>query len=531
MKPGLRVACKTLIGAFLTLAVAVGTFGMPSPAGALTVELRASESKDAAVSGAVKLYGASHALVIGNDLYTGAWPRLSNAIKDARLIAEALKAKGFKVTLLTNLKSRELSEALETFFYETGQDPEARLFLWYAGHGYSERGEGYLVPVDAPDPSETGPFLRKALSLRRMGEYVRGASALHILSVFDSCFAGTVFNVGRAKPPAGITHATTRPVRQFLTSGDAGQEVSDDGTFRKLFIRALNGEVRADANRDGYLAASELGLFMTSEITNYSNGGQTPRNVKLNDPDLDQGDFIFQIAALAPKHTSSAKPPTSMGSGGRSAELLFWDTVKESRNPDDFQDYLSAFPRGTFAGLAKRRIAALKNPQKPVKRNLPAQPGGAAEVAFWNSIQKSRNASDFKDYRTRFPKGVFDNLAKRRIAELSEKETASLTPFGTNAVGTFDGQYSTKGKLNPISTSFYLDKKGRLQGKYVYGGGRYRGTLSHVRRIGEYGVVFQWREQAGSGELTISFDPKFRSFSGYWTWAGSSGRNSWMGQR
>ncbi len=515
--------------AFVLLVVFAGAFAWPGAARELTVELRASEAADAAVSGKVKLYAASHALVIGNDLYTGAWPRLSNAVKDARLVAKALEAKGFKVTLKTNLKSKELTDALETFFYETGQDPEARLLLWYAGHGYSERGEGYLVPIDAPDVNETGLFLRKALSLRRMGEYVRGASALHILSVFDSCFAGTVFNVGRAKPPAGITRATTRPVRQFLTSGDAGQEVSDDGTFRKLFIRALNGEVRADANQDGYLAASELGLFMTSEITNYSDGGQTPRNGKLNDPDLNQGDFIFRIAARPSPLPKKMPPPDGSRPIGRSAELLFWDSIKDSSSPADFEDYLSAFPNGTFAGLAERRIASLKNPAKPLKRNLPAKPGAEAEVAFWKSIQDSKNVADFKDYRKKFPDGVFDNLAKRRIDAL--KKPVALTAFGAKAVGAFKGQYSSKGKLRSIVTQFHLDAQGRLQGAYAYGGGRYRGTLSQVRRAGDYGVVFAWREAAGSGELTISFDPGFQSFSGHWNWAGNKTRNSWIGER
>ena len=80
------------------------------------VELRETEARDAAVSGAVHLYTASHALVIGNDAYGGAWPRLSNAVKDAQLVARALEAKGFSVTLLTNLKSREMEEAFETFF-------------------------------------------------------------------------------------------------------------------------------------------------------------------------------------------------------------------------------------------------------------------------------------------------------------------------------------------------------------------------------------------------------------------------------
>lgn len=497
----------------------------PAVASALRVELRASESETAPVTESVELYRASHALVIGNDLYSGNWPRLSNAVKDAKLVAKALEEKGFTVTLKTNLKSRELIEALETFFYETGQNSDARLLLWYAGHGFSERGEGYLVPIDAPDPSETGPFLRKALSLRRMGEYVRGASALHVLSIFDSCFAGTVFNVGRAKPPAGITRATTRQVRQFLTSGDAGQEVSDDGTFRKLFIRALNGEVRADANGDGYLAASELGLFMTSEITNYSNGTQTPRNGKLNDPDLNQGDFIFKIAALAPP-APVEKPTPPAPTAGRSVELLFWDSVKDSNSPADFEDYLAQFPDGTFTGLAQRRIAALKNP--PKKRNLPARP--EAEVAFWNSIQASRNAADFEDYRKRFPGGVFDNLAKRRIEALRKPKIVSRTDFGQKATGTYSGHYTSKGKKIPITTQFYLDGNGTLQGKYVYGNG-HPGTLTNTARTGTHGYSFRWREKAGSGDLTLTFDRNFGSFGGEWGWAGSNTRNRWVGSR
>ncbi len=348
-----RMPIIALLGAVMLLA---GISGAQAASRGLNVELRASETKGTPVADTVKLYGSSHALVIGNDAYTGAWPLLSNAVKDARLIAETLRAKGFEVTLLTDLKSAELIEAFEKFFYETGADPDARLFLWYAGHGYSEAGEGYLVPVDAPDSDEGYKFLRKALSLRRMGEYTRGARALHILSVFDSCFAGTVFNVGRAKPPPAITRATTRPVRQFLTSGDAGQQVSDDGAFRKLFIRAINGENRADTNRDGYLAATELGLFMADQITNYSNGTQTPRNGKLNDQDLDRGDFIFQVKATVTIRVT-APPPTS---DGQSAEMLFWQSIKDSKDAEDFGDYVAQYPNGAFASLAKRRIAKLE---------------------------------------------------------------------------------------------------------------------------------------------------------------------------
>lgn len=359
----LTLARFTIAALFLSAILGMAGADESRAAGALTVPLRASETEDAPVSDSVQLYSKSHALVIGNDAYTGTWPRLSNAVKDAQLVAEALEAKGFEVTLKTDLKYRDLVEAFEKFFLETGEDPEARLFVWYAGHGYSERGEGYLVPIDALDPEEGGRFRRRALSLRRMGEYVRGADALHVLAVFDSCFSGTIFNVGRAKPPAAITHATTRPVRQFLTSGDAGQEVSDDGTFRKLFIRAINGETRADGNGDGYLAATELGLFMGNEITNYTNGRQTPRNGKLNDPDLDRGDFVFQISAPAQPAVTSAAPAAR--TGGQNMEMLFWQTIQDSKIAGDFTAYLDRFPNGAFAPLARNRVASLSTLSAP----------------------------------------------------------------------------------------------------------------------------------------------------------------------
>jgi len=49
----------------------------------LTIRLKASEAPGAADAGEVQFYKSSHALVIGIDVYTGGWPRLSNAVKDA----------------------------------------------------------------------------------------------------------------------------------------------------------------------------------------------------------------------------------------------------------------------------------------------------------------------------------------------------------------------------------------------------------------------------------------------------------------
>jgi len=267
---------------------------------ALTVTYRESEAPNAPIAGQMQLYGNSYALVIGIDQYTGGWPRLSMAVKDAEEVAAELRKRGFQVTFKSNLKSAELAATFKEFYALKGEDPEARLFVWYAGHGHTMGGEGFLVPADAPRPEFGGRFRLSALSMRRFGEFVRLAQSKHAYAVFDACFAGTVFTTQRAIPPAAITRATTLPVRQFLTSGDADQTVSDDGRFRKLFLRAIRGEERSDANGDGYITASELGMFLTDRLTNLTQSRQTPRSGKLRDENYDRGDFVFLASLTNP---------------------------------------------------------------------------------------------------------------------------------------------------------------------------------------------------------------------------------------
>lgn len=323
----------------------------------ISVAVRASESMEAPVTETVELYGDSYALIIGNDDYTNGWPKLSNAIKDAELIAETLKAKGFQITFHKNLKSSELEEVFKQFFIVQGDDPSARLFVWYAGHGATLGGEGYLVPADAPVLQEEAEFKFSALNMRRFGTFMHQARAKHVYAVFDSCFAGTVFNSQRALPPSAITRATTLPVRQFLTSGDDTQTVSDDGTFRQLFIRALTAEENADSNGDGYLTASELGLYLGDRVTNLTQSLQTPRFGKLRDKDFDRGDFVFMLPETDPSPVIPAESAPNLDTAG---QIAFWESIKDSNNPAAFDAYLQQFPDGIFALLAKLKKQELE---------------------------------------------------------------------------------------------------------------------------------------------------------------------------
>jgi hypothetical protein len=97
-------------------------------------------------------------------------------------------------------------------------------------------------------------------------------------------------------------------------------------------------------------------------------------------------------------------------------ELTYWDTIKNSNNPNDFKSYLDKYPDGQFAELAKSRS------QPKAVNNSGNGDAASLEVTYWNAIKDSRNPSDFRAYTTKFPNGLFVELANSRISVL-ESET------------------------------------------------------------------------------------------------------------
>ncbi|MFN7305323.1 MAG: SUMF1/EgtB/PvdO family nonheme iron enzyme, partial [Acetobacteraceae bacterium] len=53
-------------------------------------------------------------------------------------------------------------------------------------------------------------------------------------------------------------------------------------------------------------------------------------------------------------------------------ELAFWQSIQGSQRAEEFEAYLRQFPQGTFAGLARARIAALRAPAPPATQPQPA---------------------------------------------------------------------------------------------------------------------------------------------------------------
>ena len=283
------------------------------------------------------IYKESHALVIWAGNYQH-WSRLNNVEVESKQVVNALEQRGFKVTTVGNPTGEELRGAIKNFIDNYGYEPDNRLVIFFSGHGHTRnRTKGYLVPIDAPDPTSRRnerDFLRVALPMQQIITWARLIEANHVLFVFDSCFSGTVFKQRASQTPNRyILDVIAKPVRQFLTAGDADEEVPAKSVFTPLFIRALNGE--ADTiKQDGYVTGNELGNYLRQNLKEYDTQ-QTPQFGTIRDPDLDQGDIVFRSLAkppsplpnpspvpTPPENTPTKSPPSSTQSTSSSEPIL-----------------------------------------------------------------------------------------------------------------------------------------------------------------------------------------------------------------
>jgi len=241
------------------------------------------------------VYKEYHALVVGISEYEW-WPKLPNAVNDAKEVAEKLKEMGFKVKLVLDPTSREMETALNEMVYKMGNEENRAVLFYYAGHGETEAladntKMGYIIPRDCPLLKENPlGFATHAISMRDIESVSLRIRSKHVLMFFDSCFSGSLFALIRAVPH-DISEKSTLPVRQYITAGREDEQVPDRSMFKRCFLIGLGGD--ADLTGDGYITGSEMGMYLSDKVINYTHRRQHPQYGKINNPDLDRGDFIF----------------------------------------------------------------------------------------------------------------------------------------------------------------------------------------------------------------------------------------------
>lgn len=351
-----------------------------------------------------KLYDESHALVIGVSKYTNGWHSLEGVKQDVEEVSRILEKHGFRVKRVIDPTRAKFEQEMSEFIYQHGQSKNNRLLVYFAGHGYTVksggREEGYIVPADAPNPvlgAIAAEFRRAAISLRAIDIYAHEIESKHALFVFDSCFAGTIFEVQRGSVSAGIQQKANGLVRQFITSGSADEMVPDPSIFCKKFVDGLNGE--ADTNNDGFITGIELGEFLYNAVTNaVGRNKQTPQHGKITDPNLNKGDFVFESPKRKPP-----EPPRIIAEQTAKLEEL----------------------KAANAKLAEER-AALKRESDEREAQARAR---ASEEAYWRAIENNNNAHDFDEYLRKYgANAIFTDAAKIKIRRLKSKSDLSGKP-------------------------------------------------------------------------------------------------------
>jgi formylglycine-generating enzyme required for sulfatase activity len=369
----------------------------------------------------IGLYEESHALVIGVSDYTAGWPDLESVTKDVESVSAALEGQGFNVVRVLNPTKRELAAAFGDFIDQYGYDAENRLLFYYSGHGYTQelhgRPVGYLVPSDAPNPNEDRKgFSRKSLRMTQILSWSKQIEAKHALFLFDSCFSGSVLKERALVVPQQIRRVTSKPVRQFISAGSAGQTVPADSIFRPSFIRGIRGE--ADLDKDGYVTGTELGLFLQKRVASYDTG-QTPQFGKIKDPLYDEGDFVFALPKMVtepePSSTAaapaSATPQASAPSEFRADEEA-WKDIKNSSDPDDFRFFFEEFPASPLAQTARFKLRRLERKQAKVEQERIAKQ------------EEERKRQEAEQRRIAEAKRKAEEEERKRLAEAKRKAAA-----------------------------------------------------------------------------------------------------------
>ena len=278
-----------------------------------------------------------------------------------------------EVNLLEDPDWATLRRALNKVVVGPGKQKDRAVLFWFSGHGHTlkEAGGkklGYIVPVDAPNPDrdELG-FMEHAISMREIETIAKRIQARHAIMLFDSCFSGAIFQAVRSKPSPYIEEKVKKSVRQFVTAGTEDEQVPDQSVFKEVFLQAIE-DGYADRNKDGYVTGMELGDYMQEQVVNYSRKAQHPQFGKINDPQLDKGDFVFAL-----------KGPSSEERGSTDLEE---EKARLERERQELERMKTEIEREKLKAererleAEKRKLETRKRPAGPGTKDTPTKKSG-----------------------------------------------------------------------------------------------------------------------------------------------------------
>ena len=232
----------------------------------------AAQTKPAAASGEQSI-----ALVIGNGQYKDS--PLPNPVNDARAIAKALTASGFKVTVRENAGQKDMQLAMRDFG-DALKNGGVGLF-YYAGHGMQVKGRNFLIPVDAQIQREDEVAYNSVDAGQVLDKMEAANNRLNIV-ILDACrnnpFARSFRSGG-----AGLAQMDA-PVGTLIAFATAPGSVASDGDGQNgLYTQHLLQSLQKPGTKIEYVFKN-----VRASVRKDSGGKQIPwESTSL------EGDFVF----------------------------------------------------------------------------------------------------------------------------------------------------------------------------------------------------------------------------------------------
>ncbi len=307
------------------------------------------------------------ALVIGNAAYKDA--PLANPVNDARDVAVALSALGFRVIVRENADRRTMRAVIREFGDILKESGGIGLF-YFAGHGMQVKGRNYLVPV-GEDIHAEDEVEDQSIAIDLVLEKMETAKNPVNVVILDACrnnpFQRRFRSASRGLAPLDAVRGS------FIAFATAPGSVAADGTGRngiytKHLLENLN---HPESSIESVFKRVRVGVL-----------GETGNRQVPWDASSLTGDFYFNPSQRTQPATAALAPAQPSRDTPLALEIAYWQSVQASNNPGDFDAYLSRYPQGQFADLARNRVAALRNTTQAAG-TVATPPKDAARVHFF----------------------------------------------------------------------------------------------------------------------------------------------------
>ena len=284
------------------------------------------------------------ALLIGNSAYRES--PLRNPVNDVRAMAQRFKELGFTVLVHENATKRTMEAAIIEFGRRLTEGGVGAFY--YAGHGLQVRGRNYLVPVDAEIEDEASTRVA-AVDVELLLEQMAEAKNRVNMVILDACRNNPFERRmrGGSRGLAAVDAARGTLVAYATAPGSvAADGDSKNGLYTEELLEAL---------REPGLKIEEVFKRVRINVARRSKGAQTPwESSSLT------GDLVVNVTVNVT--TAAVSAPTASVSAPALApdrEGLFWMSIKDGTDPAAFEAYLKQYPQGTFAALARQRLASV----------------------------------------------------------------------------------------------------------------------------------------------------------------------------